>query len=154
MQGQAYVLFLLKNYRRLKAELEFLKQRASGQAEETPQLTGLLGVVFAAAYTRHSNISQAELTRAVEILEKELTDLEQAMTLLPAIQRGVIKDIYLNGVTWIAVTHKWHISEATISRYRKKALTTIWHHLSRGLSFACNEVIECVESRAITTTNK
>ena len=74
-------------------------------------------------------------------------DLEAALELLPRIEQGVLKDIYFNGVSWISITHKWHISEPTICRYRQKALKKIWQYMSRGLSYASEGVLSCIEKR-------
>ena len=150
MQGEEYVVFLLKNYRRIKSEIAFLKSRAEGKDDYFPQMTGLFGMVIASSEKRLSKLSPAELTRAAEILSRELADLEEALSLLPRIEQGVLKDIYFNGVTWISITHKWHISEPTICRYRQKALKKIWQYMSRGLSYASEGVIACIEKRTTT----
>lgn len=150
MQGEEYVVFLLKNYRRIKSEIDFLKHRAEGKDDYFPQMTGLFGMVIASAEKRLSALSPAELARAAEILTREIADLEEALSLLPKIEQGVLKDIYFNGVTWISITHKWHISEPTICRYRQKALKKIWQYMSRGLSYASEGVISCIENQETT----
>ncbi len=150
MQGEEYVVFLLKNYRRIKSEIGFLQNRAAGKGDYYPQVTGLFGMVIASAETRMNRLSPAELNRAAEILEKEIADLEDALALLPKIEQGVLKDIYFNGVTWISITHKWHISEPTICRYRQKALKKIWQYMSRGLTCTSEGVLECIDNRQTT----
>jgi len=152
LHGEEYVVFLLKNYRRIKSEIAFLKDRAQGKASGYPELTGLFGIVIASAENRLTQLSNAELARAAEILAREIEDLEDALALLPRIEQGVLKDIYFNGVTWISITHKWHISEPTICRYRRKALKKIWHYMSRGLSCASEGVLTCISERQTTQT--
>ena len=147
MKGEEYVVFLLKNYRRIKSEIEYLKKRAHGEDDFFPQMTGLFGMVIASAEKRLNALSPDELNRAAEILAQELNDLENALSLLPRIEQGVLKDIYFNGVTCISITHKWHISEPTICRYRQKALKKIWQYMSRGLSYASEGVITCIDNR-------
>ncbi len=76
MQGEEYVVFLLKNYRRIKSEIDFLKNRASGKVDFYPQLTGLFGMVIVSAKDRMDALSPAELNRAADILAQEIADLE------------------------------------------------------------------------------
>ncbi|MEX1307340.1 MAG: hypothetical protein AB1Z19_02325 [Eubacteriales bacterium] len=150
MQGKEYVVFLLKNYRRIKSEIAYLKNRSEDKGDFSPHMTGLFGIAIASSEKRLSNLSSAELNRAADILARELSDLEEAISLLPRIEQGILKDIYFNGVTWISITHKWHISEPTICRYRQKALNKIWQYMSRGLSCASEGVMTCIEERQTT----
>ncbi len=154
MQGTEYVLFLLKNYHRLKSEVKFMEMERQDREAGIPQLTGVFGMIISQSASRFRQMDPEVLKKTAAIVGGELRDLEDALDVLPRIEKGVMRDIYLNGVSWISVTHKWHISESTISRYRKKSLEKIWRYMSRGLSLTCEGVIECVKQRKETTEKK
>lgn len=155
LQGSEYVLFLLKNYRRLKSEVKFLEMEKQERAVSTvPTLTGCLGELMSGSSRRFKELDFDMLNKAGRIVKGELKDLEDAVETLPYIEKGIVKDIYFNRVSWIGITHKWHISEATISRYRKKAFEKIWHYMTRGISCECEGVIECVKHRKANQTKK
>lgn len=148
MHGCEYVLFLLKNYHRLKSEIKFLEiEKRERETNNLPQLTGCLGIVLSDANVRFKDLDYNMLKRAGRIVKGELKDLEDAVETLSKIEKGLMKDIYFNLVSWISVTHKWHISESTISRYRKKSLEKIWYYMTRGISKESEGVIECAKLR-------
>ena len=151
MQGREYVLFLLKNYHRLKSEVKFMEMEHQDRENGIPQLTGVFGMIISQSASRFRQMDQDMLKKTAKIVGGELRDLDDALDALPRIEKGMMKDIYINGVSWISVSHKWHISESTISRYRKKSLDKIWRYMSRGLSLTCEGVIECVRQRKETT---
>jgi len=112
-----------------------------------PQLSGIFGLIISESSSRFRGIDDETLKQAAIIIRAELSNLEDALQTLTHIERGIMKDIYINGVSWISITHKWHVSESTISRYRKKSLDKIWRYMTRGLSIACEGVIECTKQR-------
>jgi len=58
-------------------------------------------------------------------LVRDLQQVDKALDALDSYSKAIIRDIYVNGLSWIDAAEKNYVSHSTISRARKKAIKTI-----------------------------
>ncbi len=58
-------------------------------------------------------------------LVRDLQQVDKALDALDNYSKKIIKDIYVNGMSWMDAAEKNYVSHSTISRARKKAIRTI-----------------------------
>lgn len=66
-------------------------------------------------------------------LVRDLRHVDKALELMDGYSRRIIKDIYLDGMSWLDAAEKNYVSHSTISRTRKKALKTIINYFEQQL---------------------
>lgn len=66
-------------------------------------------------------------------LVRDLRHVDKALDLMDNYSRRIIKDIYLDGMSWLDAAEKNYVSHSTISRTRKKALKTIINYFEQQL---------------------
>ncbi|MEX1308226.1 MAG: hypothetical protein AB1Z19_06850 [Eubacteriales bacterium] len=64
-------------------------------------------------------------------LVRDLRHVDKALDSMDNYSRRIIKDIYLDGMSWLDAAEKNYVSHSTISRTRKKALKTIINYFEQ-----------------------
>lgn len=94
----------LRRYRSLKLEEEQLKEQQNSME------------------TRNSKKLQEFYRKHLDELTSELLAIELAISTLDATARTLLRDYYINGLTWERVAEKNHYSEAQCHRIHSVAL--------------------------------
>ena len=145
METREYVEYLLKNYHKLRQDIEQLKFELNClqelQPEEvieamnftTPQgdkvdpgrvsdKTPNIALVYREVTERINWTTRREFEKMITANEYELMKLEYCIDRLGGKISEVIKDIYLHRMNWADVCKKHYISEKTLSNYRRQAV--------------------------------
>lgn len=143
MDNETYVLYLLKNYNRLNSEAQFMDWEAKIQQDyEKLEFDGVAGNVLEHAVNRFLGKKPNELKKAAEILRHELKMLDNGLDLLRDCEKGVLIDIYKNGLSWTGTAYKWYISESCISRYRERAAKKVGEFIKENKTKVSKPVLE------------
>jgi hypothetical protein len=140
-----YLEYLLKNYLKLKKDLEFLKYKRScfegiteeesidvltfsqpdGERVSTSNISYKTAKV-ALIYKKHMLTINRQGLQSIEYdiatLEYELNWLEYAIQRLDKAYLEVIKDLFMTGLTWDDICFKHRICRQTLGKYRRRAL--------------------------------
>lgn len=95
------------------------------QSSSISNKTSRVAMIYRKVNERWNLTSRQELERKIAANELELMKLECCLERLEIKVRGVIKDIYLNRLTWNEACERYYISEKTLSRYRKKGIEAL-----------------------------
>ncbi|NSW92782.1 MAG: hypothetical protein HPY74_19440 [Firmicutes bacterium] len=145
METKEYVEYLLKNYNRIKKDIEYLKfelehlqnitedetiealcfKQPVGEKVDTGGIsdkTARIALIFRQYMQRMNNNARVEIVKEIRAAEFEIMKLEHYVNGLDRKIRDAIKDLYFNEMTWSKVCDKYAISERTLNRYRKIAV--------------------------------
>ncbi|GAB6157876.1 hypothetical protein JCM39194_10760 [Desulfotomaculum varum] len=148
METKEYVEYLLKNYNRIKKDIEYLKfelehlqnitedetiealcfKQPEGEKVDTGGIsdkTARIALIFRQYMRRMNNNARVEIVKEIRAAEFEIMRLELCVDRLDRKVRDVIKDLYFNEMTWSKICDKYVISERTLNRYRKIAVDEI-----------------------------
>jgi len=148
METQEYVEYLLKNYHELRKDVEQLKFELNYLQELEPEevidalnytspqgekvdpgrvsdKTCNIALVYREVTERINRTSKRELEKMITATEYELMKLEYCIDRLEGKISEVIKDIYLQRMSWAEVCKKHYISEKTLNKYRRQAVSKL-----------------------------
>ena len=150
MTNEQYVLFLLKNYNTLKNERFFIQHEIScrGNRKISTRKNHYIALIQTKSEARMSSLSMEELKTDLALLERELETLDLALNTLSQQDRDLIKDLYVHKITWTRASQKWYLSEATISRKRRRILKQMGELFSDAIGPAGRAAIQAGRSRA------
>lgn len=140
MDGVEYAAYLLQQYNVLQGRISVLeaelamretldKQNSTAALSQKLTFTemeeGSLALVQQEATLRMQKTSQENLYYKIQIYRGELHRLEKALASLPPLWEAVLRGLYIEGQTYLALEERLSISQRSISRYRKKALAAL-----------------------------
>ena len=134
MDGIEYAAYLLQQYNVLQGriavlEAELTMQEALDEQDTTAMLSqepiGALALIQQEAVLRIQKTSPKSLSYKLQIYRGELSRLEKALASLPPLWEAVLRGLYIEGRTYLALEEQLAISQRSISRYRKKALAAL-----------------------------
>lgn len=148
METREYVEYLLKNYHELRKDIEQLKFELNCLQELRPEevidamnftssqgdkvdpgsvsdKTCNIALVYREVTERLNRTSKRELERMITANEYELMKLEYCIDRLGGKISEVMKDIYLQRMSWSDVCKKHYISEKTLNKYRRQAVSKL-----------------------------
>ena len=150
MQTREYVEYLLKNYHGIKRDIEQMKldleyfsveserETIEGMAMAAPKndgtapsnttpgdMTGRIAILYREANRRINTTTKEELEAILRTSEMELKKLNLALDTLEERIRYVVRDLYINRLSWSQVCNKYYISPNTLNRYRKSGIEEI-----------------------------
>lgn len=148
METREYVEYLLKNYHKLRKDIEQLKFELNCLQELRPEevidamnftspqgdkvdpgsvsdKTCNIALVYREVTERLNRTSKRELERMITANEYELIKLEYCIDRLGGKLSEVIKDIYLQRMSWVDICRKHYISEKTLNKYRRQAVSKL-----------------------------
>ncbi len=144
-----YVEYLLKNYKKIKNEIEQMKLELEyynlesvedtikalsypspcstgfGSESVITDKTSSVALVFRNVNDRINRQSKDVLNNYILTTEIELKKLEKAINFLDEDTRHIIEDLYISRLKWEQITLRRYISSNTINRHRKKGIREI-----------------------------
>jgi len=148
MSTMEYIEYLLKNYFAIKDEIEELKimlecpvlesedDTIQSMTFATPvservdsskisDKTGRTAIVYKEVNRRINKLARKDIEQTIAVNKFELYRIDHAIKRLDEKLKNIVYDLYFNGCSWGDITAKYHISNNTLSRYRRKAIRRI-----------------------------
>ena len=148
MKTREYVEYLLKNYKEILKDIEQLKfeyktfididpseviesLNFSSNSEERIQTSNIsdktckIALIYSEVTKRMNKESKEEILKIMKATEIEMERLDYCIERLEPQVKGVIKEIFMEGLQWKDICSKNSISEKTLNKYRKKGIEEV-----------------------------
>lgn len=121
---ELYVKRYLKSYKQKKHILACLEHEKQSRRFRGNGL-GALGASI--SLLPYQSLTDSQIDELITNLKEDLKNIEG---IIQACEHGgLLKDLYINRLTWAQISIKWYMSEATISRTSRKTMRQLYNTL-------------------------
>ncbi len=116
-----YVKKYLKSFKKRKHLLNCLEHERCARVYQRSSLSVLSTTLSQLPYQRYSD---EELNGLITTLRQDIENAEKLIQMSE--HGGLLRDLYINRLTWAQISMKWFMSEATISRTSRRVMRGLY----------------------------